>query len=53
MNNLIASVELQPLIKEHAQALFDWLEKTGGMQIPLKRARTPRHGGDYRNKNLW
>jgi arylsulfatase A-like enzyme len=53
MNNLIASKEHQELIREHAQALFDWLEATDGMQIPLKRASSPRFSGDYRNIGLW
>ena len=48
MNNLIASPEQAPRIKQMAGELFDWLEKTGGMDMPLKR--TIKHpSGDYRH----
>lgn len=51
MNNLIASEAHQELIIEMEQELYDWLESTGGMQIPLKRLVRPRWG-DHRNKGL-
>jgi arylsulfatase A-like enzyme len=37
MNNLIRSPEHQEQIEEMLYDLWDWLEETGGMQIPLKR----------------
>ena len=52
MNNIIDKPELQPLIEKMANELYDWLERTGGMQIPLKR--TVKHrDGDYRNMNVF
>lgn len=52
MNNLIASPEHQDLILELTNEIYDWLEETGGMQIPLKRIDYP-HGGDHRNRGLY
>jgi len=37
MNNLIDSPEHQKLIKQLNNRMFDWLEKTDGMLIPLRR----------------
>ncbi|MEO1518177.1 MAG: sulfatase [Bacteroidota bacterium] len=48
MNNLIASPEHQDLIKSMAGDIYDWLESTDGLQIPLKRTIKPRWG-DHRN----
>lgn len=46
--NLIAKPEYADTVKEMANELYDWLEQTGGMQIPLKR--TVKHPfGDYRH----
>ena len=36
--NLIDRPELQDTIRSLANDLYDWLETTGGMQIPLKRS---------------
>lgn len=52
MHNLIASSEYQDTIKAMANDLYDWLEQTGGMQIPLKRVVRPRWG-DHRNKDTY
>ncbi len=52
MNNLIASPEHQELILELTGEIYDWLESTGGMQIPLKRTMKKRFG-DHRNKDLY
>ena len=52
MNNLIASPEHQELILELTNDIYDWLEATGGMQIPLKRINYP-HSGDHRNQGLY
>ena len=49
MNNLIEDTEHQERIEAMAHALYDWLEPTNGMQIPLKR--TVKHRwGDYRHE---
>ena len=46
--NLIARPEYADTVKKLAGYLFDWLQQTGGMQIPLKR--TIKHpSGDYRH----
>jgi len=46
--NLIGKPEYQQLIKQFATEIFDWLQSTNGMQIPLKK--TIRHAsGDYRH----
>ena len=52
MNNLIASPEHQALIEELTNEIYDWLESTGGMQIPLKRTIKKRLG-DHRNQGLY
>jgi N-acetylglucosamine-6-sulfatase len=52
MNNLIASPEHQAKIEELTGEIYDWLESTGGMQIPLKRTVKQRFG-DHRNKGLY
>ena len=48
MNNLIASPEHEQLIEDLTTDIYDWLESTGGMQIPLKRTVKKRFG-DHRN----
>jgi N-acetylglucosamine-6-sulfatase len=52
MNNLIASPEHQELIRQLTTDIYDWLEETGGMQIPLKRTVKKRFG-DHRNAELY
>jgi arylsulfatase A-like enzyme len=52
MNNLIASPEHQGLIKELSGEIYEWLEETGGMNIPLKRT-VRLHSGDHRNRGLY
>jgi len=47
-NNLIAQPELQDTIKQLNKSLYDWLESTGGMSIPLKRTERPHF--DHRNQ---
>jgi N-acetylglucosamine-6-sulfatase len=51
MNNLIASPEHQEQIKAMTREIYDWLEATGGMQIPLKRTEFPHR--DHRNEGLY
>jgi arylsulfatase A-like enzyme len=46
--NLIAQPEYQDTVKQLADELWNWLQTTNGMQIPLKK--TLRHpSGDYRH----
>ena len=52
MNNLIDSPEHQEIIEELADELYDWLESTNGMQIPLKRTIKHRWG-DHRNEGIY
>ena len=52
MNNLIASESHQMIIKELAGEIYDWLESTDGMQIPLKRTIKTRWG-DHRNQGIY
>ncbi len=52
MNNLIGSPEHQDIIKELAHEIYDWLEGTDGMQIPLKRTVKNR-SGDHRNPGVF
>lgn len=52
MYNLIAKPEYQELVKSLANELYDWLEKTDGMNIPLKRTVKYRWG-DYKHMNQY
>ncbi len=45
--NLIADPQYQDIIKELTTEIYDWLETTNGMSIPLKR--TARKHIDHRN----
>ena len=47
MKNLIAEPEYQAIIKQLNHELYDWLESTDGMSIPLKRTERPH--SDHRN----
>jgi len=48
--NLIEKPEHAELVKKLAADLFDWLEQTKGLQIPLKRT-IKKPFGDYRHPN--
>lgn len=50
MNNLIENPSYSDTVRKMANELWDWLERTGGMKIPLKRIARPPFG-DYRHKN--
>ena len=50
-HNIIDDPQLQDTIKQMNHSLYDWLESTGGMYIPLKRTETPHI--DHRNKGLY
>jgi N-acetylglucosamine-6-sulfatase len=50
--NLINKPEYADIVKKMAGELFDWLEQTKGMQIPLKRTiKNP--SGDYRHSRQY
>ena len=46
--NLIEDPDNQELIRSMSESLYQWLEETGGMQIPLKRTVKYRFG-DYKH----
>lgn len=51
VNNLIRSPQHQEIAKNMRDQVFDWLESSGGMQIPLNRVKQKRfdhiHKGEY------
>lgn len=50
--NLMNNPKYQPIAKKIAGELFDWLEETNGLQIPIKR--TVKHPfGDYRHPDQY
>lgn len=49
--NLIAEPEMQETIKALNHDLYNWLESTNGMSIPLKRTEQPHR--DHRNLDLY
>lgn len=49
MYNLITADSLKPLSEELRSDLFDWLEASGGMSIPLRRDRGARFDHYYRD----
>lgn len=51
LHNLIDSPEHQNIIGQLDRDLFNWLEETGGMQIPLKR--NDRKHNDWRNGKVY
>lgn len=50
--NLINDPRYQSIIKGLNSDLYDWLESTGGMNIPLKRT-VKYHEGDHRNPQAY
>lgn len=52
MYNLIEDPEHEEVVKELASQLFDWLEETDGLQIPLKRT-IKKPFGDYRHPDQY
>lgn len=52
LKNLIGEPSLQDTVKALAHDLFDWLEKTNGMNIPLKRMVKQRYGDHRNGKNF-
>lgn len=51
MQNLIDAPEHQDRIAGMAEEVYQWLESTGGMNIPLKNVVRPKFG-DHRNQNI-
>ena len=51
MQNLITVPEHQETIKQLTTEIYDWLESTNGMFIPLKRNERPHR--DHRNDGLF
>jgi arylsulfatase A-like enzyme len=49
--NLIAAPEHQELIKQLNHDLYNWLEETDGLNIPLKRTERPHT--DHRNRGYY
>lgn len=49
--NLINQPAYAGVVKQMATDLYDWLEQTKGMQIPLKKIARPAFG-DYRHKHI-
>jgi len=52
MQNLIDAPEHQERIETFAADIYNWLEETGGMNIPLKNVVRPKFG-DHRNQNVF
>ena len=52
LHNLIDEPQYQEMVKEMTEDLYDWLEETDGMRIPLKRTVKHRHG-DHRNAGIY
>lgn len=52
IHNLAQEPKYANIEKQMATDLFDWLEHTGGMQIPLKRT-IKQPWGDYRHPNQY
>jgi len=53
VNNLIRSPEHQEIAKQLTGELWDWLEKTGGLSIPLYRNCNARGVGDHKYLGTW
>jgi N-acetylglucosamine-6-sulfatase len=51
MNNLIRDTSYRSIGLQLKRELFDWLEKTGGQQIPLKR--TINNRGDHKYRGIY
>lgn len=51
MQNLIDAPEHQERIEGMANEIYEWLETTGGMNIPLKNVVRPKFG-DHRNQGV-
>ena len=50
MNNLIDNPEYKELSKNLSAQVFDWLQQSGGMQIPLKRNVYPKIDHKYKGQ---
>lgn len=52
IHNLIDKPEYQEIIKKHVEELYNWLESTDGMKIPLKKF-TGYRNSDFRHQNQY
>jgi arylsulfatase A-like enzyme len=52
INNLIENPAYVSIVREMAKDLFDWLEQTKGMQIPIKRT-IKKPFGDWKHPNQY
>lgn len=52
IHNLINDPKYQPIAKKMAGELFDWLEQTNGLQIPIKRT-VKNPFGDFKHPNQY
>lgn len=52
MYNLIEKPELQAEIRKHLDSLNEWLEKTDGLKIPLKK-NTNHRNTDFKHQNQY
>ncbi|MEM9143922.1 MAG: sulfatase [Bacteroidota bacterium] len=52
MYNLIADPDKQEIVESMAHAIYDWLEATNGMNIPLKRTVKYRYG-DFKREGQY
>jgi len=50
MQNLIADPKYTPMTKDFSAQIFDWLQNTNGMQIPLKRNVYPKIDHKYKGQ---
>ena len=50
MQNLIADPQYREMTRDLSGQIFDWLESTGGMQIPLKRNVYPKIDHKYKGQ---
>ncbi len=50
MQNLVADPQYAGLTKQFSTQIFDWLQNTGGMQIPLKRNVYPKIDHKYKGQ---
>lgn len=50
MQNLIADQQYREMTKDFSAQIFDWLQSTGGMHIPLKRNVYPKIDHKYKDQ---
>jgi hypothetical protein len=53
INNLIRSSAHQDVAQQMRAEIFQWLQQTGGMQIPLRPMAPGHKKGDHRHKDTF